>query len=213
MNIQSLRNKTLELEVALKTLNTDYQIICLSETWLKQEEVQFIKLEGYTLRSSYSRTEIQHGGVCIFVKKEEENFEELEDLNHYCIEGHIEICSLINKTDKILIFCVYRSCNGSFDIFLEVFERLGREVSARFINYKTIWAGDFNINLAPSWNIPTGDACLRKPQPDGLTNDFQSFLRGTTGMQRKRVRTVMDCVRANEAVRVNNRNGPEKGFT
>nr|CAI5870193.1 unnamed protein product [Callosobruchus analis] len=42
------------------------------------------------------------------------------------------------------------SCNGSFDIFLEVFERLGREVSARFINYKTIWAGDFNINLAPS---------------------------------------------------------------
>nr|CAI5843679.1 unnamed protein product [Callosobruchus analis] len=83
MNIQSLRNKTLELEVALKTLNTDYQIICLSETWLKQEEVQFIKLEG-------------------------------------------------------------------FDIFLEVFERLGREVSARFINYKTIWAGDFNINLAPS---------------------------------------------------------------
>nr|CAI5830657.1 unnamed protein product [Callosobruchus analis] len=91
MNIQSLRNKTLELEVALKTLNTDYQIICLSETWLKQEEVQFIKLEG--------------------------------------------------------------SCNGSFDIFLEVFERLGREVSARFINYKTIWAGDFNINLAPSGHL------------------------------------------------------------
>ncbi|VEN49592.1 unnamed protein product, partial [Callosobruchus maculatus] len=47
-------------------------------------------------------------------------------------------------------FGVYRSCKGSFDIFLEVFERLCREVSARFINYKTIWAGDFNINLAPS---------------------------------------------------------------
>lgn len=55
LNIQCIRNKTLELEVLLKTNN--FHIICLNEHWLSSDEITYLKIEGYKFVSFFCRTE------------------------------------------------------------------------------------------------------------------------------------------------------------
>ena len=47
LNCQSLRNKFDSFECFLSTLDVSFDVICVTETWLHNDELQFFKLQGY----------------------------------------------------------------------------------------------------------------------------------------------------------------------
>lgn len=116
---------------------------------MKPEEVSLTKIQGYNMISSCARIHSIRGGTCIYVKEELEDFEELKSFEEYNIEGHFEMCSVISKNRKTVIFSIYRSCLGSYKIFYQIFEILVKKVFDGFKNYNIVWAGDFNINFLP----------------------------------------------------------------
>ena len=69
-NIQCLKNKTLELEVFLDGMEREPDFLCFSEHWMAPGEDEYVKINKYKLISSYSRKDMQHGGVCIFGRQE-----------------------------------------------------------------------------------------------------------------------------------------------
>ncbi|VEN51388.1 unnamed protein product [Callosobruchus maculatus] len=48
-NGHCLRNKLLEFEAAIDLKENEFDIICLTEDWLKPEEEAFMKISGYTM--------------------------------------------------------------------------------------------------------------------------------------------------------------------
>jgi hypothetical protein len=65
-NIQSIRNKILDLDVLLSEL--DPGIICLCEHWLKSDEVPACGITGYVAADVYCRSTLKNGGTMIYVK-------------------------------------------------------------------------------------------------------------------------------------------------
>lgn len=58
-SVQGLKNKC----------NNKVDILCLSEDWLRANEIALCRLTDYKLVNSFCHNEYQRGGVCIFVKK------------------------------------------------------------------------------------------------------------------------------------------------
>lgn len=54
MNVQGLSGCVAALEVELQSRCID--VVCLSETWLRDGETDVMKIPGYTLVSKYCRT-------------------------------------------------------------------------------------------------------------------------------------------------------------
>ncbi|KAG5892698.1 hypothetical protein JTB14_011158 [Gonioctena quinquepunctata] len=86
-NIQGLSNKCDSINILLTTQKMD--IICLDEHWLKKEELEVTVIKNYKLISSFTRTEHERGGRCIFIREELE----VEALHSsYSIEKDFEVC-------------------------------------------------------------------------------------------------------------------------
>lgn len=146
-NIQCLRNKTLDLELYINTMNVIPDILCLTEHWLVEDEVEFVKLQNYRMVSCFARQKSIHGGSCIFLKDDKQDFQELNCAKEKSIEGEIEISCIISKIRKIIILSVYRTCLGNFSIFLNVIEDALNEINRKFVNFKIVICGDFNVNF------------------------------------------------------------------
>jgi hypothetical protein len=69
-NVQSLRNKLLELIVLLNTEFIDLDILCFSEHWLNDEEIRTLNIEHYKLVDNFSRISRSGGGSCIWIRKD-----------------------------------------------------------------------------------------------------------------------------------------------
>ena len=145
-NIQCLRNKIEELEIFLSEQEAKTDILCLTEHWLRQEQKDFYKLDGYTMMSCYARESMQHGGACIFVS-EKLDFEPAKDIENKSIEGEIECSCILSKSKKIILLCIYRTNLGNLNVFLKSLEDILSYVQGKFKFYKIILCGDFNINL------------------------------------------------------------------
>lgn len=65
-NIQSIRNKFSHFEYFLNTFSNPFDVICLTETWLNDDEIQFFKLEGYDFVGSQRLG--RGGGVGAYVR-------------------------------------------------------------------------------------------------------------------------------------------------
>lgn len=74
LNVQGLRDCISALEVELQDSSID--VICLSETWLRYEEADFVKIPGFTLVSKYCRTLHSRGGVGIWLRDTSVTFSE-----------------------------------------------------------------------------------------------------------------------------------------
>jgi hypothetical protein len=77
-----------------------------------------LTLDGYLLGSSCCRQNLQRGGVCIFVKKDQ-CFNKI-DFSQHCKEQDLEICAiqLETKTSNLIILSLYRDPSGGFYQFL-----------------------------------------------------------------------------------------------
>lgn len=147
LNIQSIRKKVNELNVILEEVKPSF--ICINEHWLKENEVDYYKLDNFSLVSTYCRATHDCGGTAIFTSNQFCKQTKEIQLNKVSpVEIHCEFCCAeftINEFCFILV-SIYRSPNGDFGIFFETMTDLLNEL---FDKKKRMFiCGDFNINFA-----------------------------------------------------------------
>lgn len=167
INIQCLSNKIDALNLFLS--NNHMDIVCLSEHWQNDVNLNFVNLYNYSLGAFFCRKEREHGGVCIFVKNglkfrtiDCDNYN-VEMISEFCC---IEICSL-----NLIILSVYRSGKCGFDEFLENFESVITEFTERC--ERIIIVGDFNIDFKSNSNhLNEFNHLIRSFNLNTIINDY-----------------------------------------
>ncbi|XP_047120323.1 uncharacterized protein LOC124803185 [Schistocerca piceifrons] len=120
LNIQCLKNKYLELEVAANSDHID--CLCVMEHWCRDSELSSINLSQFKLASQYE-------AKSLIIEKD---FEAVA----------IQLYSL---KKKIIVAAIYRSPSGDTEVFLKNSEEMLNIFSNE--NSTIILCGDFNINL------------------------------------------------------------------
>lgn len=147
INIQCIRNKINELEAFIVSEASPLDVICVSEHWLHQNELDFFEIKNYHLASTYCRSEFCHGGTLILVKN---NLicKPLPHLNNISVEKHCEISAVKIENHNIIIINIYHSPNGDLNIFVKLLENLLNklDVSKKMV----ILCGDFNVRFNTS---------------------------------------------------------------
>lgn len=135
------------MEIILKEIKPD--ILVLTEHKLKVSEVKCVKIEDYTVQSSYCRRNYCGGGVMILssnnVKVEPLNIPEINQLR---ADKIFECCMVKCKIGDIsfILVGIYRTPGYNFDEpFLESLEK-ALEILLNVYKY-VIVCGDFNIDV------------------------------------------------------------------
>ncbi|KAL3288670.1 hypothetical protein HHI36_003103, partial [Cryptolaemus montrouzieri] len=105
-NIQSIRNKTFQLEAIMNNYDNPPNILCFSETWLRQGETELTETHGYRLVASYERTNMEAGGSVIYSDNTMKLIQE-ESITAMSIEGILECGGAIDMKNKIIVTSVY----------------------------------------------------------------------------------------------------------
>ena len=147
LNIRSL-NKNFESFAELyKSLSFKFSIICFSETWSNDENLDknsLFQLEGYSLLHE-NRKYRRGGGVAIFVH-ESLCYTKRNDLCINCEAIESLSIEIRNNDGKNIIFnIVYRPPDGDLEVCENYFQSILSHNSIR--NKNVILAGDFNINV------------------------------------------------------------------
>lgn len=140
------------MELFLNTEKID--IACFTETWLKNNEFENIKIKGYRFCTAFNRSQFKNGGVAIFCKdKLLSHIKEIKILHKHCKEKIIEVCGieLVYAKNNIKIITMYRSPTADLNIF---FEKLDSVLNCICTdpNYRIILCGDLNIDHLKSCN-------------------------------------------------------------
>jgi hypothetical protein len=56
--VQSINNKLLELNLLLQSELVDVAVLCLSEHWLREENIKLIRTDKFKLASNFSRSKL-----------------------------------------------------------------------------------------------------------------------------------------------------------
>jgi hypothetical protein len=167
LNIRSLRKHWYELLLMLGL--SDFDIICLSEINITEEEIQFYNLKGY--RKIYKlRKHKTGGGLLLFVKDNYSFVDITVSFDSFeCIAGTIK-CS--NSNLSINIIFVYRPPNLRIPDFVNDI----RIVIDNLKEYFVLFLGDVNINLFDSENSYVKDYEIQLYNY-GLSNVIESATR------------------------------------
>lgn len=147
INIQCFRNKINELELYVN--NKEFDILCLTESWLKDLEVDLYGVLGYTTAGSYCRKLSIHGGVIIFVKNNIK-FKILNCFENLCDEKVFECAAIKLVNYNIIIISIYRSPLSDVNIFFSKLACLLEKFQNS--NESIVLTGDFNIDLNDNQN-------------------------------------------------------------
>lgn len=156
-NIQGLLSKKELIEVTLSELKNDVNpdVLCFSETFVKNGEEKNINIHNYELAAHYSRNK-KRGGTCILVKKGL-SYNQLNTCNAISANFHFECCSIKIPNHNIIIICVYRSSTATkkrhYELFLEKFEQLMNKYLHKYPKQRLVVLGDININTLLNNNV------------------------------------------------------------
>ena len=145
INARSITGKFDEIKTLIKTLHNKIDVLCITETWLNDDDKELFQIDGY--RSYHLvRTSREHGGVSIFVSN---RFKSKPLVQHCVVDDDIEMNTVQVTTllGKIIICAIYRPNPDSY--LVETFTtRLNDILSDNvFRKNKTVLIGDININL------------------------------------------------------------------
>ena len=143
-NIRSMKANGEDLTNYLETLYLKFDIICLSETWIK--DIQYLNSFFPTYHGFHStRPPAQRGGgVSIFIKRRFNA--KLFDLQHYNLECFENIFIHFSVTDiKFHVACIYRPPSSDHEHFLRTFESITGNL--RRLQGECILVGDFNYDM------------------------------------------------------------------
>lgn len=151
-NVQSLPSSINELEVFLHTRCTDTDILCISEHWMKKEEIEKSFINNFSLKETFSRISYSHGGVAIYTSNHWSQMSNPRpDITKHSIEKDIEIAGIELETgtkthENTIIIVLYRSPVGNLNTFETKLETILHNISNE--NKNIIITGDFNIDFS-----------------------------------------------------------------
>jgi len=143
-NVQSVRNKVLELNMIIQTELNEVDVLCLSEHWQKKDYIQLINFNDFNLSSNFSRNKSTHGGTCIYVRYYLQT-KEMNYIQGISEEKVFEVSAVEIVEYNLVVVCVYRSPDGDFAIFLQKLETVIKKIIVR--KKQIILCGDWNINF------------------------------------------------------------------
>ena len=165
-NIRSFTKNSVDFLVYLKTLNHEFDIMIITETWGREEFHSLCHIPGYNSIHNFRR-EKKGGGVSLYIK-EHLNYSEIEALN--LSNGTIEsVAASIgirnnNRDETLKILGIYRPPKGRTSDFIELLN--GIIENHRLSEGTSIIAGDINV-------------CLLKEDSSNHTKDFMNLMRAT----------------------------------
>jgi exonuclease III len=130
--------------VLLTDIALDLDVLCLTEHWFGENEIDYYKFDNYSLVSKFCRKNKQHGGSCIYVKTnlEAKPYNLSESLNQ---EEHFEACIIELIQLSTIIICVYRTPSSNINIFIETLDIIiSNEINK---GKSAIIVGDLNIDF------------------------------------------------------------------
>ena len=144
VNIRSLNASGDILSGFLSTLNRKFQVICLTETFVKDTEASFLQFNDYNIIHS-TRTGRRAGGAALLIQKSFE-FEVIREatVNLPFIES---VFVKIKQTNcnPVIVASVYRPPNSNFSNFLNFMEQTLSSLDNQ--NCDKILMGDYNLDL------------------------------------------------------------------
>jgi len=134
----------LDIAVILATDYSNINILCFTEHWLSDVQLQVLNINGFKLVNNFSRSHSASGGSGIFVR----NITETKDVNSLRKLGKeriFEISAIELSTKNTILACIYRSPESDFYTFLHTLELLISKVSSKGKNL--ILCSDLNMNF------------------------------------------------------------------
>lgn len=148
-NIAGLLNKIDFIELALLDLkqnqNLNLDIICFTETFVKQGSEGNILLRNYKLANHFSRERERRGGVCILTKKELD-FKQIDITKTLRRSYDFECCGIEVTNLKLIVICIYRTPSSDIQQFFQKINILLLNLSKK-CKHKIILCGDWNIDM------------------------------------------------------------------
>lgn len=128
----------------LECNNHKYDVLCLSEHFLCEAEIEVFHVQNYAVASFFARKQHIHGGSIILCKNDIK-YVPKHDLVMLSNEMHCEIAAVEIIQLDFIIITVYRPPNGDYNIFLDTMTLLLENIfnSGKYI----IINGDFNIHF------------------------------------------------------------------
>ena len=119
MNIRSLRKIFTGFTTLLDIIDIKFQLIALTETWLKEYNTDLFNIDGYT-HESQIREGREGGGVSFYIKNSI-NYKLREDLNHNTTDYHffwLELDKRDMKSETNILVGSYIVDQGQMSVYL-----------------------------------------------------------------------------------------------
>lgn len=162
-NIQGVMSKGFAIDILVEQFSP--QVLCLSEHFLSESELDAFHIPGYSTATGYCRSLLQKGGVCILVS---DIFQfQVVDVSSFCVEGVCEFAAAKVEIAGVWYFFLglYRppkNTSSELKIFFDSVERCLESCLRR--NIQSVVSGDFNIDLS-----------VKSSSSKTLTNLMSSF--------------------------------------
>ena len=167
VNSRSLKCNLNRLTDLLFSLELQFSVIGVTETWLNDSSAQLVNIDGYDFISKCRQNRTQGGGVGLYVLSNHD-FESHGDLEIIDIDLAETLFIEIRKPRgrNIIVGVIYRPPDRNLDLFLQQFNELMSKISRE--NKICYIMGDFNLNLMNRQSSPkTGEfldstGCIKK---------------------------------------------------
>lgn len=145
INIRSFNKNFENFKLMLQNLRFSFKIICVTETWCKNQNSSMFDLPGYRSVHQERAGQTSGGGVSLFVHNSID-FKIRNDLSINNVDCESISIEILNKHSKnIIASVIYRQPAGNFDNFKQYFKTCMSKVNNSNKLFYT--AGDFNLNI------------------------------------------------------------------
>ncbi|GBP59447.1 hypothetical protein EVAR_80774_1 [Eumeta japonica] len=139
-----MQNKELEIELFMSYANID--ILCITEHWLRNYQLQF-GFVNHQVASSFSRERSIRGGSLILIRNNLK-FKERKDIVSLSVERVIEIACV--ELERLVVMSVYRPPHSSYELFESVMDQALCKINDK--SKQIAICGDFNVDLLDASN-------------------------------------------------------------
>ena len=145
LNIRSVPKNLNDLKAYVASLNVEFTVIGLSETWISDSNVGLYGIEGYSMEEVH-RSNRTGGGVSIYIKNSYKYVRKYEfDGGNQFFESVFIDVKGSTSNNNILVGVVYRPPRVNMEDFMNSMSTLLENLSR--LNRTVYIMGDFNINL------------------------------------------------------------------
>ena len=142
-NIRSLNANYNELLLTLQSLSEqglEYDMIALSETWVKSENLNLFPIRNYVVYNTARMDGRRSGGVVLFVKNNLEivKNETVDILRANVLRIKMEyfdehVC--LDDRKELSLYLLYRDCSASKELFVESLEQVIKNADTKVLYF------------------------------------------------------------------------------